>query len=77
MTVKDFLRVSCGAVWLYLTTDCEGSPDVTINEVSVEEDILSERLANAEVYLIHPHHDNKTDKDVLKVTITEKEEKNG
>lgn len=78
MTVKDFLEVSCGHVWLYLLEDFEGPPDVVIHAVSVEEDILSERLANAEVYLISPHHDNKADNDVLKVTIKDKkEEENG
>lgn len=78
MTVKDFMAVSCGDVWLYLTEDFKGSPDVTIHAESVEEDILSERLANADVYLVSPHHDSKTDRDVLKVSIKEKrEELNG
>lgn len=72
MTVKDFMEVTCGDVWLYLTEDFEGSPDVIINATSVEEDILSERLANADVHLINPHHD------VLKISIKEKrEELNG
>lgn len=78
MTVKDFMEISCGDIWLYLTEDFEGSPDVIINATSVGEDILSERLANADVYLISPHHDSKTERDVLKVSIKEKrEELNG